>query len=523
MVPVSQIKKTEISKVNDTNSSVEEKLNSLETAVCIARRSLESLPTISEIVLARTPAVRSAISTAIKTAERWIESMSRELKNNAQEIDAAVAKIRCEELATEVSEIGKAVADRARRTTTMWEAVGGCPERVPVLMRNDMAELIEAMFEHREAFWALLYSFPSAVDERLHTFQRCVSGEANIESFVFRRWDDARTAEDLLSQAEAVLRCFPVESLTRDPSGRTVYARALGDMVSKLPALPEVALESSAVIEREVKRIVRESSLCEEQPSAEAHIQTGSDNIAIRLGEMINARNQYLLLKSYAFAANVPLADRQGWLRARKLATHNHDDVYQAARLGLLKAIERWDPQAGATFSTFSSWWIRQTSEEESRSVSGLFRIPEAALPCYQALRRLSDSELRELDVDTFAAQCGVDREIVMAARTVVQGVKSQTVRDHHEGSRDRLASVTDTRVSAAEQSSTASEAKETIDRLLAKLSARHQRVLRLKFGLGGDGVPLNLRELGERLGVSRERARQLELQALTRLRRIDS
>lgn len=522
MIPINKNKRGEDTPT-DARLPVAERLESLEGLVTIARQSLESLPTISQIVLARTPAARIAIDAAIRTAVRWIESTSEDLKSNTRELGTSIAKTRCEELAVEISQMKKVVDDRLRRTASIWEALGGCPERAPVLLRSDMGELVEAMVERRQAFWAILYSFPSAVEERLHTFQRCISGDANIQSFVFKRWGDSRTAEDLLSQAEAVLRRFPVESLNNDLNETTVHDRTLGDMVSKLPALPEVALELSANIERQVERIVRESPLADAQSASDEQLQSSREEIAIRLGEMVKVRDEYLLLKSYAFAANVPLADRQGWLRARKLATHNHDDVYQAARLGLLKAIERWDPQAGAAFSTFSSWWIRQTSEEESRSVSGFFRIPEAALPCYQALRRLSNSELRELDVDAFAAQCGVDREIVMAARTVVQGVKSQTVRDHHEGSRDRLASVTDTRASAAEQSSTASEAKETIDRLLPKLSARHQRVLRLKFGLGGDGVPLNLRELGERLGVSRERARQLELQALTRLRRIDS
>lgn len=193
--------------------------------------------------------------------------------------------------------------------------------------------------------------------------------------------------------------------------------------------------------------------------------------------------------------------------------------LVQDGNLGLLVAAGRFDPARGYRFSTYATHWIRQRIARAPDERVGHVRLPPGA---HQQLRRiaLADQQLtatrcRPPQLDELAAACGMRAgrvaELLGAARPSVPIGPSD-----HEPDRPVLELVADTPDPA--EVATAPAVTAELRAALATLERRDREVLTLRYGLDG-GEPRTYAEVAGRLGLSRERVRQLELRALHRLR----
>ncbi|MFL5926007.1 MAG: sigma-70 family RNA polymerase sigma factor [Gaiellaceae bacterium] len=210
---------------------------------------------------------------------------------------------------------------------------------------------------------------------------------------------------------------------------------------------------------------------------------------------------------------------------SRRYRTEGLDqtDLVQEGVVGLLRALERYDPERRVPFAAFASFWIRQALQEARSDFIRPFRLPPKALKQLSQLKseqqRIYQAEQRSAGVAELAELTHIGQaqaEALVAADSRVRRLDEQV--ETGGGHVGVLGDLLEDPLSAhAYEDVIDSVAGEQLRALLSRLTDREREVIRSRFGF--DGEPQRLVEIGERLGVSAERVRQIEEHALAKLR----
>ncbi|HAK61080.1 MAG TPA: RNA polymerase subunit sigma [Nitrospiraceae bacterium] len=199
-------------------------------------------------------------------------------------------------------------------------------------------------------------------------------------------------------------------------------------------------------------------------------------------------------------------------------------DIIEEGNLGLIRAVDKFQYELGYKFSTYATWWIRQTIERAIANQTRTIRLPVHVALAVNVYRKAVQKLAQTLDRDPHVEEVAEALQItVNKTRRLAEIVREPCSLDVFIGNQEEdslLAMIRDDRTPSAEDRMDTGTRQKYIGKWLTRLSMNECAVLRMRFGFDDD-EPKSLENIGKKIGITRERVRQIQAQGLNKLRAI--
>ncbi len=427
------------------------------------------------------------------------------------------------------------IGDLIKRTHSMGNCSTELITTTPLLSMTHEITLFTAMISQRASFWAALYELPMVQRDILDNMKRIAARDLLPETVIFTVRSKNISSDSLIKQAASCVKAASTLDATHDKESH-LYATRKMDLVKrllKIPIQPEQALllfnrvktTATDLTNLETKIKCKHGTLQAAELAADPDLLRfrelrellGGDALHVHktISQLMRLQAPYIAIKSYLFSANTRMV--LSIVGNNNKLPSKFEDLSQEGHIGLLRAIEKFDPNLNVRFATCAHWWISQASRRAHQQTIRQVTIPAHQTPTISRLcRELSENNGRTGAVE-LAEKLDITKESVMTLLPIIRTSRSLSSSVNSENRSTLGDIVADQRNIPVDLVFFAKEAHNIIQEALKQIPKRDREIVNLRYGLQGE-PPMLLQELATLFGLSRERVRQIVNKAHVRL-----
>jgi RNA polymerase primary sigma factor len=414
-----------------------------------------------------------------------------------------------------------------------------------LLTREGEKEIAIRMEEAKEEIRKVLVSFPGTVKELLNVLSSLKTSNASIKDIIFGNDDEDETEFDMELQREKVvelleeLKSVYLQFKDNRNGNRAKYKAKIKTIIGEINLGKKITENITCRIKKYVEKIYRiegDIEKCSKSSSKEMAMQlltlqkklgkieqeagASARELKSYLKKIEDAEKRCLCAKNELVKANLRLVvsiAKRYINRGLSLL-----DIIQEGNIGLMKAVDRFEYRRGYKFSTYATWWIRQSITRAIADQARTIRIPvhmiESINKIIKASKELVQDLGREPLPDEIADLIGFSTDKVRKILRITKEPVSLEAPISDDDDTHISDFIEDKHVQTPQDTAISGDLMEQLNQVLATLTPREEKVVRMRFGLG-EKYDHTLEEVGQVFDVTRERVRQIEAKALRKLK----